>query len=123
MPMNNLGATMKLRLLLSAAVAAILLPGCATTGGIDETPPRVGMTESEVRAKYGEPDSTHTTPNGETWTYSFMPPGYLWLIPGYGATQTFSPKKQRSLVVVLRNGRVKNYSFGQSRSALSRLAE
>ncbi len=97
----------------------LLLTGCATTeSDAGRTPPSVGMTKSQVRAKYGDPDSVYSTPNGESWTYDFAAPRSLLLIPGYGASQMFNTKKNNHLFVVFRGDRVKTYNFGRFKSNL-----
>ena len=98
---------------------ALLLSGCATTeSDAGRTPPTVGMTKSQVRTKYGAPDSVYSTPNGESWTYDFQAPRGLLLIPGYGASQMFNTTKNNHLLVVFRGDRVKTYNFGRFKSNL-----
>ena len=87
----------------------------------ESIPPRIGMTKSEVRSRYGDPDSVISTPNGENWSYSFNSPAVLMLIPGYGFASQFSSKKNHHLNVAFgANGRVKTYSHNESKSALER---
>lgn len=88
----------------------------------ENKPPRLGMTKSQVRARYGEPDSVYVTPNGEAWSYSFNAPGFLWQIPGYGLSRMFSTQKGHHLHVAFgSDGRVKTYNFSENKSALKRM--
>lgn len=79
------------------------------------------MTESQVQSKYGKPDSVHISPQGQIWEYSFSPPGFLELLPGYGASQFLSNKKEHYLTVVFENGYVTTYSYSEYNSQLEKM--
>jgi hypothetical protein len=76
---------MKMRNIILAAGASILLAGCATPpDNISDIAVRIGMTTSELKVMYGEP--LRVEPNGsggEDWYYHF----YSW---GAGQTVTVS---------------------------------
>jgi outer membrane protein assembly factor BamE (lipoprotein component of BamABCDE complex) len=130
-------------LVLSMTLAAFALTGCGTDdqtqqgsaqtstvgrhGDNDDDPlskpPRVGMTQSEVRARYGEPDSTSETPNGETWSYGAKGPSMTdRLLPGEVYAIKQMGKRPRHLSISFdQNGRVKTYIRSESRSAGERI--
>ena len=74
-------------------------------------PPKIGMTREQVRARYGEPKFTHTSPRGEIWNYTFD----MWKmrIPYYN----MAAKMKTGTVTFNESGRVSDYQWGQSRSA------
>ncbi|GEP40867.1 outer membrane protein assembly factor BamE [Brevifollis gellanilyticus] len=88
--------------LLSLATAAVLLSQCASSdsstpaasspsspaaaapaSGEEDTTLTAGMTKAQVEAKWGEPSSKKTTPQGEVWRYANQ--GWKRHVPGYGA--------------------------------------
>ncbi len=73
------------------------------------------MSKSEVRSKYGEPDSVNESAKGEVWSYRFNQPGAKRFIPFHEYT-TLYEKPQSGSIIFGSNGRVKDYSFSKGRS-------
>ncbi|MES2598145.1 MAG: hypothetical protein V4662_22615 [Verrucomicrobiota bacterium] len=55
----------------------------APASGEEDTTLTPGMTKAQVEAKWGEPSSKKTTPQGEVWRFANQ--GWKRHVPGYGA--------------------------------------
>ena len=75
------------------------------------TPPRLGMSRQEVQRLYGEPKFVSQSPRGEIWSYTFD--AWKFHIPYYN----LAAKAKTGTVIFDASGRVKDYHWGQSRSA------
>ena len=96
-------------------------PRTATVKGRSEaeqddgsTPPRVGMTKEQVRARYGRPFSVSVTSRGETWAYVFNNFDGTAFIPFYGEIHEQFKKRNSSTIFFGANGRVKEFSWNQT---------
>jgi outer membrane protein assembly factor BamE (lipoprotein component of BamABCDE complex) len=65
------------------AAGGIAAPHMEDTVEPSETPPHRGMTRTQVRKLYGDPDNVRGEPAGETWFYFFNRMNYF--IPFYYA--------------------------------------
>jgi hypothetical protein len=69
------------------------------------------MSRQEVRRLYGEPKFVSQSPRGEMWNYTFG--AWKFQIPYYA----LAAKAKGGVVIFDTSGRVKDYHWGQSRSA------
>jgi hypothetical protein len=76
------------------------------------TPPRLGMSRSQVVRLYGEPDFVSATPRGETWTYRFDT--WKFAVPYY----SMAAKIKTGTVTFNGSGRVADYQWGTSKSMI-----
>jgi outer membrane protein assembly factor BamE (lipoprotein component of BamABCDE complex) len=97
------------RLLVLAVTGIGLLFLNLTSSADDFKRPTKGMSKTQVRAIYGDPDDVIYTDAGETWTYT-SGTGRAF-IPFYGAFT------RPSVLVLIFNarGRLRSYSFNQGR--------
>ena len=81
-------------------------------------PPRVGMTQAEVRGRYGDPDAVSMTPHGEMWSYAEASRASglkAALLPGYGLS-AIGQKGHHLFIVFDEAGRVKTYHATTTKS-------
>lgn len=78
------------------------------------TPPSIGMTKAQVRAKYGTPVNIAVTGRGEVWSYVFNNWDSRSLIPYYGAVHNALKQRHSGVVHFDASGRVRDFTWNQS---------
>ena len=117
--------------LLTALIAAFLVTACdpgsttpspkpapakgkpASHKDDGSTPPRVGMTKEQVRAKYGRPVSVSVSSRGECWAYAFNNFDGTEIIPFYGSVHAAFKKRNSSVIFFDANGRVRDFNWNE----------
>ncbi|HYF34844.1 MAG TPA: outer membrane protein assembly factor BamE [Prosthecobacter sp.] len=78
------------------------------------TPPRIGMTKAQVRAKYGTPVNVSVSSRGETWAYVFNNWDGRSLIPYYGAIHSAFKQRHNGIINFDANGRVRDFTWNET---------
>lgn len=78
------------------------------------SPPKIGMTREQVRARYGRPVNVSTNSRGEVWTYVFNNFDGRAFIPYYGAFVQATKQRYSGVIHFDSAGRVRDYNWNQS---------
>lgn len=78
------------------------------------TPPRIGMTREQVRAKYGQPVNVSVSSRGEVWSYVFNNFDGRAFIPYYGGFHQAMKKRNSSVIFFGQNGRVRDFTWNET---------
>ena len=129
---------MKIPFLLLLCTAAFYLAGCAgneptsqsaaRTGEqrqqnieeeeeeqeVESIPPRIGMSKSQVRKRYGRPYNVSSSPRGEVWNYVFNKLDGRDFIPVYGGWHQAFKKRHGGRVTFNSAGRVVDFDWNEA---------
>ena len=116
---------------MSLILASVLFAGCAenpqpqarasSTGRRQSpsrddgsTPPSVGMSKEQVRARYGRPTNISSSAHGEVWMYVFNNLDGGDFIPFYGEIHRAMKKRHGGSIIFGGDGRVKDFNWNET---------